>query len=302
MFVPQPIVRSYTAEDLEEWPSIKRSSARSLYVSGTGSSVCISATNAGAGGTSWVDQTASGFQNQINGAASSATQTLDSTTGAVAGQVHYFGVSNTTRTVDTVVSGTQITYTSTISTTDNETVAIFGDYKPAITMYYNDKPRQVTGIGVMRTATHTAGHTQTMNLSLWPNVIDGSNNWKPDTTMLDPNAWGTLSATNTSGAVRMYVASFQATITLPVGWGWIMNIYGFTGGISGSWAGVAVSRPEVMLNAAAAVEGRFDGRLSTTVAYLATTPAAIMAGKTFNDVAQALTSRAENMEYWFITE
>lgn len=303
MFIPQGVIRSASSAELEEWTTLRRSSARSFFTNSVGSSLCIAATGTGNGGVSWVDQNASGFQNQISGAASSATQSLVSTTGAAPGQVHFFGVSNTTRTVQTVDSATQITYTATISTTINETVALFGDtYKPAISMFYNDRPRRVTGIGVMRSLAQSAGHTISMNLSLWPNVIDGSSNWGPDTTILHASAWGTLSATNTAGSVRMYVASFQDTIDLPVGSGWVMNIYKFTGGISGSFAGVAISRPEVLLNAAAAVEGRFDGRLSTAVQYMATTPAAVMSGKTFGDNAQALTTRAENLEYWFICE
>lgn len=284
----------------EDWPLIARSSARVFYRGGAGTTSCVTATG---GGATWIDGTASPFQSTISSGATSTTQTVALGTGAAAGQVHWFGTAATTRTVASV-TGNTIVYTSSVTTVTNETVGVFGDtYKPAMSMFFNDKKRRIVGLGIMRVGHVSTTHEVHMNLSLWPNTIDGSGNWKPDSTMLDPNAWGTLTATNTSsGAARMYAAMFQDTVVLPVGWGWIMNIYKFVTGVSGQFAAVALTRPQAVLNGAAVVEGRYDGRLSPAVQYLSTTPAAVVAGKTFSDAAAALATRPENMEFWFLCE
>jgi hypothetical protein len=58
----------------------------------------------------------------VNGAASSATQTLASTTGLQAGDKIYFETTADERTILSVDSGTVVTLTATISTTNGETV------------------------------------------------------------------------------------------------------------------------------------------------------------------------------------
>ncbi len=61
-------------------------------------------------------------QTTVNGAASSATQTLVSTTGMAAGDKIYFETTGAERTILSVDSGTVVTLTATISTTNGETV------------------------------------------------------------------------------------------------------------------------------------------------------------------------------------
>lgn len=284
----------------EDWPLIARSSARTFYRGGIGTTACLNTTG---GGTSWADSTAGGYQSTVTSGTNSTAQAVASTTGATAGQVHYFGLAGVTRTVASA-SGTVVVYTSTVTTTTNETVAMCGDtYKPAVSMFYNDKRRRVLGLAVLRATPEGTAHTVTMNLSLWPNTIDGSGNWKPAAEMLDPSAWGTVAVVgHASGAVRMFAAMFANPVVLPVGWGWIVNVYKFDGGISGGFSGVALTRPNVIIASGPIAEGRYDGRLTPAIQYMATSPAAIMSGKTFNDAGSAVTTRPENLEYWFICE
>ena len=63
-----------------------------------------------------------GFQTTVTTGASSATQTVGSTAGMVAGDILWFGVTAAARTISSVTSATVVVLTATISTTTAETV------------------------------------------------------------------------------------------------------------------------------------------------------------------------------------
>lgn len=63
-----------------------------------------------------------GFSSNVNGAASSTTQTLNSTLGLLDGDYLYFATTGAQRQISSVLSGTQVLLTATISTTHAEVV------------------------------------------------------------------------------------------------------------------------------------------------------------------------------------
>lgn len=63
-----------------------------------------------------------GFAGDVNGAANSATQTLESTTGILAGDVLHFATANVDRTVASVTNGTVVVLTAAVNAADEEVV------------------------------------------------------------------------------------------------------------------------------------------------------------------------------------
>lgn len=301
-----PLLAIHSHAQLVEYEAaVMRSKSAAFYYGGSGTVLAYS--SIGALGVSMHDSTAGGLEKTIASGTTNATQNFANTTGFANGQTWYFGTANVTRTVSSFIVNTSVTFSSSLTTTTNETLVLTsGDRKMAFAMAYNDVPRRVKGIGVLRTANIPVGCTMDMNLSLWPNKIN-TNDWNPDTAgLVDSNAWGTVSIGNITGSVRAYIASLQATITLPVGYFWFGNQYQFTGGNSGtaggpwtpSFAGVALTRLEGIINGATAGYGRYDQLTTTTIPYAATTPNAALSGKAFVDQSAPLATRAEGIDYF----
>lgn len=292
------------AELLAYDAAVLRSRGRPFYYGGSGTCLAFSALSAGAQSASMFDATAGGCQIKMALGVASATQTCADTTGVANGDTHYFCTANVTRTVQSFVANTSITYTATVTSTTNETVIkVNGDRKMAFGMIYNEVPRRVKGIGVLRTVNAPAGCSMDMNLSLWPNKIN-TNDWNPDATgLVDANAWGTVNIPNITGSVRSFIASFQASIVLQPGYYWVGNQYQFTTGNSGTGSGLAflgcaLTRLEAYINGATGGYSRYDQITTTAIAYAATTPTAALSGKAFVDQSAALTTRAEGIDYF----
>lgn len=305
----QPILAIHSIEELQSYETaVMRSRGAPFYNGGVGTCLAYSALSAGAQSASMFDATAGGFQSKIASGATNATQTCADTTGLANGDTIYFCTANLTRTVNSFVPNTSITFSSSLTTTTNETIIrVSGNRKMAFAMGYNEKPRRVAGIGVLRTGNTPVGCSMDMNLSLWPNKIN-TNDWNPDTAgLIDANAWGTVNIPNNTGSVRSFIATLQQDVILPIGYFWFGNQYQFTTGNSGtggalSFASVALTRLEGYINGATGGYSRYDQITTTTIAYAATTPNAALSGKAFVDQAAALTTRAEGIDYFLWCE
>ncbi|HRJ97070.1 MAG TPA: hypothetical protein PLL78_10315 [Fimbriimonadaceae bacterium] len=291
--------RIYTLDDLVRVPIVKRSASPVFDITGA-PGTCLGIATAVAN-ASMIDSTAGGVQLSIASGTTSTTHTVASTAGLVNGQTLWFGTAGVSRTLSSFVVNTSITVNSSFTSTTNEVFGVVGDtYKMAMAMAYNDRPRRIQGIGVIRTSNMPSGVSLDLNLSLWPNKIN-TNDWNPDTAgLINPSAWGTVNIPNITGSVRAFAAPLQATIDMPIGYFWYGCLRKWNTGIGGGFRGVALERIEGLQNSSTAGYSRYDQQTTATIQYVATTPNGLLSGKSFDDQAQALTTRAENMEYFLL--
>lgn len=146
------VSRTAPAPASEEVRFILSADEANTYDSG----VCLKGTSEQAfglikAGTLMGKVTASGllrpaFSSTVDGAATSATQTLDSVEGVYAGDVHYFETAATSATVDSVdTANSQVTYTASVTTVDGEVVRLDDGAQNAIGILTKDVQ---TSVGV----------------------------------------------------------------------------------------------------------------------------------------------------------